>query len=181
MVTPRDAADYIAGTGFTLTGEMQLQKLLYYVQAWSLAWDGSPVFDESIEAWTDGPVLRSIRHVDLTSLGHHVPTDLTASQRATVDAVLRHYGNHGGKYLSGVTHGEKPWRQARQGLAADEPGSTPIDPATMMREYSTQAAQGRGPTRRATFTAADHDRADLLHRGARISRQWSRAMALLAR
>lgn len=107
--------------------------------------------------------------------------DLTQSQRATIDAVLRHYGNHGGKYLSGVTHGEKPWRQARQGLAADEPGSTPIDPATMMREYSTQAAQGRGPTRRATFTVADHDHADLLHRGARISRQWSRAMALLAR
>jgi uncharacterized phage-associated protein len=34
---------------------MKLQKLCYYVQAWSLAWDENPLFDEDFQAWAKGP------------------------------------------------------------------------------------------------------------------------------
>jgi len=37
-----------------------LQALLYYAQAWSLLWDGVPIFDDPIEAWAQGPVVRSV-------------------------------------------------------------------------------------------------------------------------
>jgi uncharacterized phage-associated protein len=35
---------------------MRLQKLLYYVQGWSLAATGERFFDGEIQAWTHGPV-----------------------------------------------------------------------------------------------------------------------------
>ncbi|WP_334139502.1 Panacea domain-containing protein [Thermovirga lienii] len=38
----------------------KLQKLIYYCQAWSLVWDHSPLFDEAIEAWANGPVVREL-------------------------------------------------------------------------------------------------------------------------
>lgn len=37
-----------------------LQKLTYYSQAWSLAWDSDPLFEEKFEAWSDGPVSRKL-------------------------------------------------------------------------------------------------------------------------
>lgn len=41
---------------------MKLQKLMYYAQGWSLAIADRPLFDEQIEAWKWGPVIRSIYH-----------------------------------------------------------------------------------------------------------------------
>jgi uncharacterized phage-associated protein len=38
---------------------LKLQKLLYYTQAWYLAFTGQPLFSESIEAWVHGPFPRS--------------------------------------------------------------------------------------------------------------------------
>ncbi|WP_328689855.1 DUF4065 domain-containing protein [Streptomyces phaeochromogenes] len=35
---------------------MKLQKLVYYCQAWHLAWEGRASFPEAIRAWASGPV-----------------------------------------------------------------------------------------------------------------------------
>lgn len=60
-------------------GEVQYQKWLYYVQAWSLAWDGVPMFEDRIEAWTLGPVVPNVRHYgQLTG-----PSTLSDEQHAT--------------------------------------------------------------------------------------------------
>ena len=42
---------------------MKLQKLVYYSQAWSLVWDEKPLFRAQIEAWANGPVVRSLYDV----------------------------------------------------------------------------------------------------------------------
>ena len=56
MVTVFDVAKYILEQhGPTTT--VKLQKLVFYCQAWSLVWDKVPIFDESIEAWANGPVV----------------------------------------------------------------------------------------------------------------------------
>jgi uncharacterized phage-associated protein len=39
---------------------LKLQKLLYFAQGLHLAYSGSPLFDDPIEAWRHGPVVRSI-------------------------------------------------------------------------------------------------------------------------
>ena len=40
--------------------KMKLHKLLYYVQGWSQAWTGRPLFQEAPEAWKFGPVYKSV-------------------------------------------------------------------------------------------------------------------------
>jgi len=40
--------------------QMKLQKLLFYAHAWHLAMKGGPLFDEDVEAWPWGPVVRDV-------------------------------------------------------------------------------------------------------------------------
>ena len=43
-----------------LMSNMKLQKMLYYQQGFHLAYFGTPLFDEDIEAWMYGPVVPSV-------------------------------------------------------------------------------------------------------------------------
>lgn len=60
MATANDVAAYIMGQAATPITTMKLQKLLYYSQGWSLAWDGQPLFTDEIAAWANGPVIYSV-------------------------------------------------------------------------------------------------------------------------
>jgi hypothetical protein len=55
MATVFDVAAYILEKRGTMTA-MNLHRLIYYAQAWSLVWDSKPIFDEEIQAWSNGPV-----------------------------------------------------------------------------------------------------------------------------
>lgn len=69
--------------------QMKLYKLVYYAQAWWLAQKGYPLFDEDIEAWPWGPVVRA-----LYSQFHTAGRDPIHTQRATVlqEAAAGGYG-----------------------------------------------------------------------------------------
>ncbi len=56
MTRALDVLKHINETSLRL-GEVQRQKLLCYVQGWSLAWDGVPMFKDRIEAWKMGTVV----------------------------------------------------------------------------------------------------------------------------
>jgi uncharacterized phage-associated protein len=43
-----------------LISHMKLQELLYYAQGLHLALNGRPLFDDTIEAWTHGPVVPTV-------------------------------------------------------------------------------------------------------------------------
>lgn len=59
MANVFDVAKYILHKKGPMT-TMKLQKLVYYCQAWSLVWDGKPIFEEKIQAWASGPVVREL-------------------------------------------------------------------------------------------------------------------------
>ena len=59
MACADDVAAYILERRTPLTA-MKLQKLLYYSYAWHLVWDEEQLFQESIEAWANGPVVPAI-------------------------------------------------------------------------------------------------------------------------
>lgn len=42
---------------------MKLQKLVYYSHAWSLVWDGQPMYDARVEAWANGPVVPELHEL----------------------------------------------------------------------------------------------------------------------
>lgn len=118
----------------------KLQKLVYYAQAWSLVWDEEPLFDDEIQAWANGPVVRSL--YDLHSGRFRLfagdidgtPENLTKDQRETIDIVLEHYGDKSPQYLSDLTHMEDPWRNARGDLP-DGARSQRIISLEAMAEY----------------------------------------------
>lgn len=146
-----DVAAYVLKKQGSMT-HMKLQKLVYYCQAWSLVWDEAPMFSETIEAWANGPVvpplfrqLKGCFQVDLANLTTAGEVSMTAQQRETADSVLEFYGTYGSQWLSDLTHMERPWKDAREGMKTGERGSKPITHAAMADYYSAfSTAQQRG-------------------------------------
>lgn len=143
-----DVADLVMARlgGSTTT---KLQRTLYYCQGWHLAWDGKPLFGDRIEAWANGPVVRSIYelHRGVFVLPHPLPDDwdadrsrLGASERETVEQVVGHYGDWTADQLSVATHSERPWVEARSGLAPGERGERAIDLDVLQDYFSGLAS-----------------------------------------
>ena len=119
----------------------KFQKLVYYCQAWSLVWDEQPLFNEKILAWANGPVVKELydQHKGLFYIKEITkgnPDRLSANQKDTIDQVLKAYGTKSGQWLSDLTHMEKPWIEARNGVLPGERSQNEIQLATMHEYYS---------------------------------------------
>jgi len=77
---------------------LQLLKLVYIANGWSLALNGDPIVHESAEAWTYGPVIpmlyRSIRHHRSAPVDGPIPGDydqnaISPEDRKLIDAVYK--------------------------------------------------------------------------------------------
>jgi uncharacterized phage-associated protein len=140
MLSVFDVATFILSKQGTMPA-MKLHKLLYYCQAWSLVWNDEPLFSETIEAWANGPVVRELYNthqgqfkLSMGDIPGHFDT-LDDDQIETVDMVLHYYGNKSSQWLSNLTHAERPWKEARQGLADKERGSREISLAALAEYY----------------------------------------------
>lgn len=175
MTRAIDVAKYIRSRRFLL-GEVQLQKLLYYVQAWSLVWDGQPLFRERIEAWKLGPVVPALRHMP-EWIGNE--DALSAEEQATVDAVLEYY-HQTGSDLIGLTHSEGPWQEVWGDRRPNDRCSDEIPHNLMRRYYTAKALRDEGPRRRAGVPAtADDD--EVLAIAEANALRWSKTLEILAR
>ena len=121
---------------------MKLQKLVYYSQAWSLIWDEKPLFNEKIEAWASGPVVRELYEThrgifEIISLGKGNIPNITREQIETIDAVLESYGDKPAQWLSDLTHMEQPWNDAREGIALGDNCENEITQASLAEYYSS--------------------------------------------
>jgi uncharacterized phage-associated protein len=139
MAKVHDVAAYIIAKLRPIDA-MKLQKLLYYAQAWSLVWDEKPLFSSKIEAWANGPVVRDVFKVyqGQYKIDQSVTGDKNALkpvEKETVDAILKFYGDKTGFYLSELTHSERPWKDARKGLAPGQKGDQEITKASMAQYY----------------------------------------------
>ena len=140
MTTALDVAAYILKSHGRMS-TMKLQKLVYYSQAWSLAWGDCPLFDEDFEAWANGPVLRTLFRTHRgrfnISFGE-VPGDpsvLSDRQQEGISIVLADYGKLTGAQLSDLSHSDRPWREARGGLSPGARSSAKIEKDTMEDFY----------------------------------------------
>lgn len=141
MAKVHDVAAYIISR-FKEIDAMKLQKLLYYAQAWALIWDEKPLFPAKIEAWANGPVVREVfkayqGQYKISKAKFGDKTALSASERKTVDAVLKFYGPKSGYFLSQLTHQERPWKDARAGIAPGDLGDREITLAAMRDYYGS--------------------------------------------
>lgn len=127
---------------------MKLQKLCYYSQAWSLVWDDLPLFDEEFRAWANGPVCKELFKQTqgnfLVSAADEPgnSSNLTDSQKDTIEIVLQHYGDKNAQWLSQLSHMEEPWRKARVGLNPGEGSDNIISKESMAEYYSGLSNEG---------------------------------------
>jgi uncharacterized phage-associated protein len=141
MASVLDVAEYILQQQGTMTS-WKLEKLVYYCQAWSLVWDEAPLFDEKIEAWANGPVVRELfdLHKGLFTVSHIPggdPSKLSYPQKNVIDAVLNYYGDKTAQWLSDLTHMENPWQEARAGIPDGANSENEITLASLHIYYSS--------------------------------------------
>lgn len=141
MASARDVAAAIIEQNPGLD-QMQLHKLLYLVQAAHASWFDEPAFDERIEAWKWGPVVRGIagQYMDFgyRPIDEPVSGDSSAVDERTqwvINRVLKDYRSLSGPDLATVTKApETPWRQVRGDLP--ETASSDVEiPVRLMAEY----------------------------------------------
>jgi uncharacterized phage-associated protein len=119
---------------------LKLQKLLYYAQAWHLAFYGRPLFGERIEAWVHGPVVPPVfgdfKHYGWSPIEPvAIPPSPSAPVRVHVDCVYQTYGGFSANDLERMTHQEDPWKNARNGLPLGAPSKAVISHESMKRYY----------------------------------------------
>lgn len=113
---------YSADKGGELMTNMKLQKMLYYQQGFHLAYFGTPLFDEDIEAWMYGPVVPAI-YEEYKSKGRNgiEPNRELAfsfeqkNELALFNEVCKVYGAYSAIGLMNMTHEEMPWKSTPTG------------------------------------------------------------------
>ena len=122
---------------------MKLQKLVYYCQAWSLAWDGAPLFDEEFQAWANGPVCpelfamhRGLFVVSPNMFKEYSDYPFTDDQIETMEVVINDLADKTPQWLSELTHSERPWKDARKGCTLGDSCENIITKDSMQDYYS---------------------------------------------
>ena len=145
MATAQNVAAYLLGVSQQhgdLLSNLKLQKFLYYAQAWHLALNNRPLFDERIEAWVHGPAVPPIygefkkwawmpieTQIDLDRV------ELSEDEQAHLEEILDVYGGLSSYQLEKLTHSEDPWRNARGNIPPDEASNAIISHDDMKNYY----------------------------------------------
>lgn len=141
MATVFDVAKYIVKKYGSMT-TMKLQKLCYYCQAWALAWDEEPLFNEEFQAWANGPVCPELFALhkgkfvaDINLFDNDEIYPFTDKEKETINSVLDYYGDKEPQWLSQLTHMESPWVEARKGYTDGMACSVVITKDSMQQYY----------------------------------------------
>lgn len=136
----------------------KLNKVLYYVKAWGLVFFPDGVIDEPFEAWIHGPVCvpvyQQYKIFGYNPIRQEYKNGISSSQFinnfkqglpseelnkvSLIDAVFNKYAQLSSLQLELLTHSEKPWIEAREGLSPIETGKVEIKESTMKEFYSSK-------------------------------------------
>jgi uncharacterized phage-associated protein len=125
---------------------LKLQKLLYYAQGWYLALHDRPLFADDFQAWVHGPVLPSQYHRFKAAAWMPIvepieePT-LPEEVRRFLNEILDVFGVETAIALELMTHSERPWIEARDGLPSDASSSKVITKRSMRDFYKAMRAE----------------------------------------
>lgn len=128
---------------------LKLQKLVYYTQAWFLAFYDEPLIKNSFMAWVHGPVCREIydRFKDSKSLYSEItladilPTftyESVAPYVSHINSILEVYSGFSGSQLEEMSHNETPWIVARKGYSQFQRCEVEIDNEIMKSYFKSR-------------------------------------------
>jgi len=104
---------------------LQLQKILYYIQAAFLVKQDRPCFSEPIVAWKYGPVVTkeyytySPFEADEMVLNEYKNSQITDEDKNIINEVCEAKSKHSAIQLVYDTHSEKPWIDTAQNKIID--------------------------------------------------------------
>ncbi len=107
--------NYVNNEGKPIT-HLQIQKILYYIQAQFLVEKSKPLFLEPIEAWRHGPVVSSVysyyrRYTNMAIFSKEQPSvTFTTNEQKIMNKVIDKYKEVNGWDLVNKTHQESPWK-----------------------------------------------------------------------
>lgn len=150
MKNIHDIADYIISKAKAEDNNvslihLKLQKLLYYVQAWSYGIKGKPLFKGEFQAWIHGPVNKEM--YDRLSPTKNIYSEITLKDRKKddvvlnptdsefVDFILENYLKYSGSELEKLSHSESPWITTRGDISPYARCSNVISPESMTVYY----------------------------------------------
>lgn len=154
MATVKQISDYVVfrikSEGESDLSVLKLQKLLYYIQAWHLAFFKKRAFDSEFQAWIHGPVNREIydlykdkkylySEMNLDDIDDvDVMSKIDDELKIHVDTILEAYAKYSGIQLEIMTHNEYPWLEARKGYKTNERCEVPISDSSMIEYYGSR-------------------------------------------
>lgn len=132
---------------------LKLQKLLFYCDAYCLAYFGQELISDKFEAWVHGPVSRKVFNelkgasllyadmyysqipgIDEDAIFNLLPIDV----KDLLTDVLGSLSQWSGIELERATHRERPWIEAREGYAEADKCHNEISKATTLSFYRFQ-------------------------------------------
>jgi uncharacterized phage-associated protein len=131
---------------------LKLEMLVYYGQAWHLAINGTPLFEDTVQAGKQGPVVEGLRRpLGALRLISSWPRDtrarlLSDSESGVLQAVCAAYGDMDGDQLSSMARADDPWRRAR-GRHSPHTQSRVVIPHRVMANYYRHSATPIGLVR----------------------------------
>lgn len=125
---------------------LKLQKLIYFINAWHLAYFDRPLIKDDFQAWVHGPVSKKVwnhfkREAVLNDkLTQQEYTDcfecgMTADQRDLIDDVIEEYSGDSAYRLEKITHAEPMWITARGDLPYYEHCYEKMDMEAIKKHY----------------------------------------------
>jgi uncharacterized phage-associated protein len=154
MISVNTISDYVIykckEQGNVSLSVLKHQKILYYIQAWYLAFEGVPAFEGKFQAWIHGPVNREIYNTykDRKYIYSDLKTDdiqdksfydkINNNLRTHIDTIIESYSKYTATELELMTHEEDPWIKAREGYSPNARCEVIIDEDLMKKYYSAR-------------------------------------------
>lgn len=153
LIQPKDIAKYFllrAREDGELISPLKMQKMVYFAYvAYLLQNKGKKkLFDEKIEAWPNGPVVPSL-YLELKKYGSSpikIEDYVDVSEEyftkkypqevlENLNEVYKQCSAYTAFELTGLTHQQKAWLEARKGLAPNEPSHNPILDSHILEQH----------------------------------------------
>jgi uncharacterized phage-associated protein len=120
---------------------MKLLKLVYFSDGWFRAFEKQPLVDEMVEAWTYGPVYKSLyddlkKSFEPSILSNDRLADIQDKRvQSFLDWIWQVYGSLGPIQISNLTHSEdSPWYKVYKERSGNLPRGLDI-PEKYIEEY----------------------------------------------
>lgn len=111
---------------------LALQKMLYFIEGFFMAFYNTTLYKEDCVAWLHGPVYEAVYDIFKTFKFSPIDdlrfvilknrfNDLSQREKEVIDLIVDSFGMYSGKALEVITHKEEPWINARKGFSPTEP------------------------------------------------------------